>query len=72
MQTLDEYIQANQDDILDILENEIDNMQIPHDLRTRFISLLFDNAADVLEYNYNNMISAQICRAYDEYKDSKL
>lgn len=71
MQTLNEYMQANQDDIMDILENEIDSMQIPYQLRTKFISLLNDNVAEIMEYNYDSMISAQIDRAYDEHKDDR-
>lgn len=71
MQTLNEYMQANQDDIMDILENEIDNLSIPLQLRTKFISLLNDNVAEIMEYNYDSMISAQIDRAYDEHKDSR-
>ena len=70
MQTLNEYMQANQDDIMDILENEIDSMSIPIQLRTRFISLLNDNVAEIMEYNYDAIISAQIDRAYDEHKDN--
>ena len=71
MKTLNEYMQANQDDIMDILENEVDNLSIPLQLRTRFISLLNDNVAEIMEYNYNSMVSAQIDRAYDEHKDDK-
>lgn len=71
MQTLNEYMQANQDDIMDILENEVDNLSIPLQLRTKFISLLNDNVAEIMEYNYDSMISAQIDRAYDEHKDSR-
>ena len=71
MQTLNEYTQTNQDDIMDILENEVDSLSIPLQLRTRFISLLNDNAAEIMEYNYDSMISAQIDRAYDEHKDDR-
>ena len=71
MQTLNEYMQANQDDIMDILENEVDNLSIPLQLRTRFISLLNDNISDIMEYNYNSMISTMKDRAYDEYKDNQ-
>ena len=71
MKTLNEYMQANQDDIMDILENEVDNLSIPLQLRTRFISLLNDNVAEIMEYNYNSMVSAQIDRAYDEHKDDR-
>lgn len=71
MQTLNEYMQANQDDIMDILENEVDSMQIPYQLRTKFISLLNDNVVEIMEYNYDSMISAQIDRAYDEHKDNR-
>ena len=71
MQTLNEYMQANQDDIMDILENEVDSMAIPYQLRTKFISLLNDNAAEIMEYNYDSMVSAQIDRAYDEHKDDR-
>ena len=71
MQTLNEYTQANQDDIMDILESEADNLSIPLQLRTRFISLLNDNVAEIMEYNYNSMVSAQIDRAYDEHKDDR-
>lgn len=71
MQTLNEYMQANQDDIMDILENEVNNLSIPLQLRTKFISLLNDNVAEIMEYNYDSMISAQIDRAYDEHKDSR-
>ena len=71
MQTLNDYIQANQDDIMDILENEVDGLSIPLQLRTRFISLLNDNVAEIMEYNYDSMISAQIDRAYDEHKDDR-
>ena len=71
MQTLNDYTQANQDDIMDILENEVDGLSIPLQLRTRFISLLNDNVAEIMEYNYDSMISAQIDRAYDEHKDDR-
>ena len=71
MQTLNEYMQANQDDIMDILENEVDNLSIPIQLRTRFISLLNDNIAEIMEYNYNSMVSTMQDRAYDEYKDNQ-
>ena len=71
MQTLNEYTQANQDDIMGILENEVDSLSIPLQLRTRFISLLNDNAAEIMEYNYDSMVSAQIDRAYDEHKDDR-
>lgn len=71
MQTLNDYIQTNQDDIMDILENEVENLAIPYQLKTRFISLLNDNIAEIMEYNYESMVSANIDRAYDEYKDSK-
>ena len=71
MQTLNEYTQANQDDIMDILENEVDSLSIPLQLRTKFISLLNDNVAEIMEYNYNSMVSAQIDRAYDEHKDAR-
>ena len=71
MQTLNEYMQANQDDIMDILENEVDSMAIPYQLRTKFISLLNDNVAEIMEYNYDSMVSAQIDRAYDEHKDDR-
>ena len=71
MQTLNEYMQANQDDIMDILENEVDNLSIPLQLRTRFISLLNDNIADIMEYNYNSMVSTMQDRAYDEHKDNQ-
>ena len=71
MQTLNEYMQANQDDIMDILENEVDNLSIPLQLRTRFISLLNDNVADIMEYNYNSMVSTMQDRAYDEHKDNQ-
>ena len=71
MQTLNEYMQANQDDIMDILENEVDSLSIPLQLRTRFISLLNDNVAEIMEYNYDSMVSAQIDRAYDEHKDDR-
>lgn len=71
MQTLNEYMQANQDDIMDILENEVDNLSIPLQLRTRFISLLSDNIADIMEYNYDSMVSTMQDRAYDEYKDNQ-
>ena len=71
MQTLNEYMQANQDDIMDILENEVNNLSIPLQLRTKFISLLNDNVEEIMEYNYDSMISAQIDRAYDEHKDSR-
>ena len=71
MQTLNEYMQANQDDIMDILENEVNNLSIPLQLKTKFISLLNDNVAEIMEYNYDSMISAQIDRAYDEHKDSR-
>lgn len=71
MQTLNEYMQANQDDIMDILENEVDSLSIPLQLRTKFISLLNDNVAEIMEYNYDSMVSAQIDRAYDEHKDDR-
>ena len=71
MQTLNEYMQANQDDIMDILENELDNLSIPLQLRTKFISLLNDNIADIMEYNYNSMVSTMQDRAYDEHKDNQ-
>ena len=71
MQTLNEYMQTNQDDIMDILENEVDSLSIPLQLRTKFISLLNDNVAEIMEYNYDSMVSAQIDRAYDEYKDNR-
>ena len=71
MQTLNDYMQANQDDIMDILENEVDGLSIPLQLRTQFISLLNDNVAEIMEYNYDSMVSAQIDRAYDEYKDNR-
>ena len=71
MQTLNEYMQTNQDDIMDILENEIDSLSIPLQLRTKFISLLNDNVAEIMEYNYDSMVSAQIDRAYDEHKDNR-
>ena len=71
MQTLNDYMQANQDDIMDILENEVDGLSIPLQLRTKFISLLNDNVAEIMEYNYDSMVSAQIDRAYDEYKDNR-
>lgn len=71
MQTLNEYMQANQDDIMDILENEVDNLSIPLQLRTQFISLLNDNISHIMEYNYNSMISTIKDRAYDEYKDNQ-
>ena len=71
MQTLNEYMQANQDDIMDILENEVDNLSIPLQLRTRFISLLNDNIAEIMEYNYDSMVSTMQDRAYDEYKDNR-
>ena len=71
MQTLNEYMQANQDDIMDILENEVDNLSIPLQLRTQFISLLNDNIADIMEYNYDSMVSTMQDRAYDEYKDNQ-
>lgn len=71
MQTLNDYMQTNQDNIMDILENEVENLAIPYQLRTKFISLLNDNIAEIMEYNYDNMVSAQICRAYDEHKDSQ-
>ena len=71
MQTLNEYMQANQDDIMDILENEVDNLSIPLQLRTRFISLLNDNIAEIMEYNYDSMVSTMQDRVYDEYKDNQ-
>lgn len=71
MQTLNEYTQTNQDDIMDILENEIDSLSIPLQLRTRFISLLNDNIAEIMEYNYDSMVSTMQDRAYDEYKDNQ-
>ena len=71
MQTLNKYAQANQDDIMDILENEVDSLSIPLQLRTKFISLLNDNVAEIMEYNYDSMVSAQIDRAYDEHKDDR-
>lgn len=71
MQTLNDYMQSNQDDIMDILENEVDGLSIPLQLRTRFISLLNDNVAEIMEYNYDSMVSAQIDRAYDEHKDDR-
>ena len=71
MQTLNEYMQANQDDIMDILDFEVDNLSIPLQLRTRFISLLNDNIAEIMEYNYNSMVSTMQDRAYDEYKDNQ-
>lgn len=71
MQTLNEYMQTNQDDIMDILENEIDSLSLPLQLRTKFISLLNDNVEEIMEYNYDSMVSAQIDRAYDEYKDNR-
>lgn len=71
MQTLNEYMQANQDDIMDILENEVDNLSIPLQLRTQFISLLNDNISDIMEYNYDSMVSTMQDIAYDEYKDNQ-
>ena len=71
MQTLNDYIQTNQDDIMDILENEVENLAIPYQLKTRFISLLNDNIAEIMEYNYDSMVSAYIDRAYDEHKDNR-
>ena len=71
MQTLNEYMQANQNDIMDILENEVDNLSIPLQLRTRFISLLNDNIAEIMEYNYDSMVSTMQDRAYDKYKDNQ-
>ena len=71
MQTLNDYIQTSQDDIMDILENEVENLAIPYQLRTRFISLLNDNIAEIMEYNYNSMVSSYIDRAYDEHKDNR-
>lgn len=71
MQTLNDYTQANQDDIMDILENEVNNLSIPLQLKTKFISILNDNVAEIMEYNYDSMVSAQIDRAYDEHKDSR-
>ena len=71
MQTLNEYMQANQDDIMDILENEVGSMSIPYQLRTKFISLLNDNVSEIMEYNYDSIISAQIDRSYDEHKDDR-
>ena len=71
MQTLNEYMQANQDDIMDILENEVDNLSIPLQLRTRFISLLNDNIEEIMEYNYDSMVSTMQDRAYDEHKDNQ-
>ena len=71
MQTLNEYMQANQDDIMDILENEVDSLSIPLQLRTKFISLLNDNVAEIIEYNYDSMVSAQIDRAYHEHNDDR-
>ena len=71
MQTLNNYIQTNQDDIMDILENEVENLAIPYQLKTKFISLLNDNIAEIMEYNYNSMVSSHIDRAYDEHKDNR-
>ena len=71
MQTLNEYMQANQDDILDILKNQVEELEIPMNLKKRFQESIEDNAAEILEYNYDNFVSAIQCKAYDEYKDSK-
>ena len=71
MQTLNDYIQTSQDDIMDILENEVENLAIPYQLKTKFISLLNDNIAEIMEYNYNSMVSSYIDRAYDEHKDNR-
>ena len=71
MQTLNVYIQTSQDDIMDILKNEVENLAIPYQLRTQFISLLNDNIAEIMEYNYDSMVSAHIDRAYDEHKDNR-
>ena len=71
MQTLNDYIQTSQDDIMDILENEVENLAIPYKLKTKFISLLNDNIAEIMEYNYNSMVSAYIDRAYGEHKDNR-
>ena len=71
MQTLNDYIQTSQDDIMDILENEVENLAIPYQLKTKFISLLNDNIAEIMEYNYNSMVSAHIDKAYDEHKDNR-
>ena len=71
MQTLNDYIQTSQDDIMDVLENEVENLAIPYQLKTKFISLLNDNIAEIMEYNYNSMVSSYIDRAYDEHKDNR-
>lgn len=71
MQTLNEYSQANQDDILDILKNQIDELAIPLALKNKFHAQIEDNASEIIEHNYEDMISAYQCRAYDEFKDSK-
>ena len=71
MQTLNDYIQTSQDDIMDILENEVENLAIPYQLKTKFISLLNDNIAEIMEYNYNSMVSAYIDKAYDEHTDNR-
>lgn len=72
MQTLNEYSQANQDDLLDIINNQIDELAIPLALKNRFQALVEDNAAEIIEYNYNDMVSAHMDRAYDELKDSRV
>ena len=37
MQSLIDYIQTSQDDIMDILENEVENLAIPYQLKTKLI-----------------------------------
>lgn len=72
MQTLNEYSQANQDDLLDIINNQIDELAIHMALKNRFQALVEDNAAEIIEHNYNDMVSAHMDRAYDELKDSRV
>ena len=71
MQTLNKYMQENQDNILDIIKNQIDELAIPLALKNKFHEQIDYNASEIIEHNYDDMVSAHQCIAYDEFKDSK-
>lgn len=72
MKTLDDYLQSDSfEDKISSIEDTIDNLDIPKELKTKFKSEIEDNRFEIGEHNYKIFESDYEDYVYEQQKESK-
>lgn len=68
----DTFCEKYGSEILDNIENNIENLNIPNSVKKNILRVLEDSETDILEYNYYCYLGTYENDCYEQYKESKI